>query len=63
MIFLATYSWKLSQRSQPNTRLIVDALTNWALLSKSYNETNEILERIADNNCQWLSIRQLQQEE
>ena len=34
----------------PSTRLMVDALTNGALLSKSYNKAYEILERIANNN-------------
>ena len=29
---------------------MVDALANEALLSKSYNEAYEILERIANNN-------------
>ena len=37
---------------------MVDASTNRALLSKFYNETYEILERIANNNYQWPSIRQ-----
>ncbi|KAH9680322.1 hypothetical protein KPL71_026505 [Citrus sinensis] len=41
----------------PSTRLMVDALANGALLSKSYNEAYEILERIA-NNYQWPSTRQ-----
>ncbi|KAH9780391.1 hypothetical protein KPL71_008059 [Citrus sinensis] len=42
----------------PSTRLIVDASTNGALLSKSYTEAYEILERIANNNYQWPSARQ-----
>ncbi|KAH9753175.1 Endonuclease [Citrus sinensis] len=42
----------------PSTRLMVDALANEALLSKSYTETYEILERIANNNYQWPSARQ-----
>ncbi|KAH9762816.1 hypothetical protein KPL70_000947 [Citrus sinensis] len=42
----------------PSTRLMVDASTNGALLSKSYNEAYEILERIANNNYQWPSTRQ-----
>ena len=42
----------------PSTRLMVDASANWALLSKSYNEAYEILERITKNNYQWLSARQ-----
>ena len=33
-------------------------LNNMVLLSKSYNEAYEILERIANNNYQWLSTRQ-----
>ncbi|KAH9697740.1 hypothetical protein KPL71_023731 [Citrus sinensis] len=37
---------------------MVDALANGALLSKSYNEAYEILERIANNNYQWPSTRQ-----
>ena len=41
-----------------STRLMVDASANGALLSKSYNEAYEILERIANNNYQWPSIRQ-----
>ncbi|KAA3487293.1 Retrotransposon gag protein [Gossypium australe] len=35
------------------TRLVVDASANGALLSKSYNEAYEIIERIANNNYQW----------
>ncbi|KAH9679448.1 hypothetical protein KPL71_026137 [Citrus sinensis] len=42
----------------PSTRLMVDASVNGALLSKSYNEAYEILERIANNNYQWPSTRQ-----
>ena len=42
---------------------MVDASANMALLSKSYNEAYEILERIANNNYQCPSTRQLQQEE
>ncbi|KAH9679769.1 hypothetical protein KPL71_026264 [Citrus sinensis] len=34
----------------PSTRLMVDASANGALLSKSYTEAYEILERIANNN-------------
>ena len=37
---------------------MVVASANRALLSKSYNETYEILERIANNNYQWPSTRQ-----
>lgn len=40
------------------TRLMEDASVNGALLSKSYNEAYEILERIANNNYLWPSIRQ-----
>ena len=47
------YNWL-----NPSTRLIVDASVNRALLSKSYIEAYEILERIANNNYQWPSIRQ-----
>ncbi|KAH9647957.1 hypothetical protein KPL70_025394 [Citrus sinensis] len=43
---------------KPSTRLMVDASVNGALLSKSYNEAYEILERIANNNYQWPSTRQ-----
>ncbi|KAH9671394.1 hypothetical protein KPL70_017357 [Citrus sinensis] len=42
----------------PSTRLMVDASANGALLSKSYTEAYEILERIANNNYQWPSARQ-----
>ncbi|XP_052299689.1 uncharacterized protein LOC127903072 [Citrus sinensis] len=42
----------------PSKRLMVDASTNGALLSKSYTEAYEILERIANNNYQWPSARQ-----
>ena len=38
---------------------MVDASTNGLLLSKSYNEAYEILERIANNNYQWPSTRQI----
>ena len=38
--------------------MVVDASANRALLSKSYIEAYEILERIANNNYQWLSTRQ-----
>ncbi|KAH9656597.1 hypothetical protein KPL70_022740 [Citrus sinensis] len=41
-----------------STRLMVGSSTNGALLSKSYNEICEILERIANNNYQWPSTRQ-----
>ncbi|KAH9727219.1 hypothetical protein KPL70_008579 [Citrus sinensis] len=37
---------------------MVDASANEALLSKSYTEAYEILERIANNNYQWPSTRQ-----
>ncbi|XP_015387814.1 uncharacterized protein LOC107177842 [Citrus sinensis] len=37
---------------------MVDASANRALLSKSYNEAYEILERIVNNNYQWPSTRQ-----
>ena len=37
---------------------MVDASANGALLSKSYTEAYEILERIANNNYQWPSTRQ-----
>ena len=42
----------------PSTRLMVDTSANRALLSKSYTEAYEILERIANNNYQWPSARQ-----
>ncbi|KAH9658480.1 hypothetical protein KPL70_023512 [Citrus sinensis] len=42
----------------PSTKLMVDASANGTLLSKSYNEVYEILERIANNNYQWPSTRQ-----
>ncbi|KAH9680288.1 hypothetical protein KPL71_026499 [Citrus sinensis] len=41
-----------------STMLMVDASVNGALLSKSYTEAHEILERIANNNYQWPSTRQ-----
>ncbi|XP_052299278.1 uncharacterized protein LOC127902988 [Citrus sinensis] len=41
----------------PSTRLMVGASANGALLSKSYTEAYEILERIANNNYQWSSTR------
>ncbi|KAH9744107.1 hypothetical protein KPL70_003546 [Citrus sinensis] len=42
----------------PSTRLMVDASANRAMLAKSYTEAYEILERIANNNYQWPSVRQ-----
>ena len=33
------------------TKQVVDASANGAILSKTYNEAYEILERIASNNC------------
>ena len=36
---------------------VVDASANVAILSKTYNEAYEILERIASNNCQWVDVR------
>ena len=41
-----------------STRFMVDVSANRALLSKSYNEAYEILEKIANNNYQWPSTRQ-----
>ena len=38
---------------------MVDASANGALLSKSYTKAYEILERIANNNYQWPSTRQI----
>ncbi|KAA3484177.1 Retrovirus-related Pol polyprotein from transposon opus [Gossypium australe] len=40
-----------------HTRLVVDASVNGPLLSKSYNEAYEIIEKIASNNYQWLTNR------
>ncbi|XP_063939750.1 uncharacterized protein LOC135148455 [Daucus carota subsp. sativus] len=37
--------------------MVVDALANGALLSKSYNQAYEILETIGTNNYQWSSSR------
>ena len=37
---------------------MVDTSANGVLLSKSYNEAYEILEKIANNNYQWPSTRQ-----
>ena len=42
----------------PSIRLIVDALANETLLSKSYNEGYDSLERIVNNNYQWPSTKQ-----
>ena len=42
----------------PSTRLIVNDSANGALLSKSYIEAYETLERIANTNYQWPSTRQ-----
>ncbi|XP_062085843.1 uncharacterized protein LOC133791950 [Humulus lupulus] len=39
------------------TRMVLDASANGAILSKSYNEAFEILERIASNNYQWSNTR------
>ena len=39
------------------TRTIVDAAANGALLAKTYNEAYEILERMATNNYQWPTER------
>ncbi|XP_062088469.1 uncharacterized protein LOC133795032 [Humulus lupulus] len=37
--------------------MVLDASANGAILSKSYNEAFEILERIASNNYQWSTTR------
>ncbi|XP_062114589.1 uncharacterized protein LOC133825695 [Humulus lupulus] len=39
------------------SRMVLDASTNGAILSKSYNEAFKILERIASNNYQWSNTR------
>ncbi|KAL5545312.1 hypothetical protein UlMin_009096 [Ulmus minor] len=39
------------------TRTIVDAASNGALMSKTYNEAYALLERMASNNYQWLTER------
>ncbi|XP_062093483.1 uncharacterized protein LOC133799485 [Humulus lupulus] len=39
------------------SRMVLDASANGAILSKSYNEAFEILERIAINNYQWSTTR------
>ncbi|XP_062088966.1 uncharacterized protein LOC133795533 [Humulus lupulus] len=39
------------------SRMVLDASANGAILSKSYNEAFEILERIASNNYQWSNTR------
>ncbi|KAA3467056.1 Retrotransposon gag protein [Gossypium australe] len=39
------------------TRMVVDASANDTLLDKSYNEAYEILERIANNDYQYPTIR------
>ena len=40
-----------------HTRMVMDASTNGVLLSKSYNEAYEIIERIDRNNYQWPTNR------
>ncbi|KAA3487116.1 Retrotransposon gag protein [Gossypium australe] len=40
-----------------HTRMMVDASANGALLSKSYNDAYEIIERITSNNYQWPTNR------
>ena len=39
------------------TRTIVDAASNGALMSKTYNEAYALLERMASNNYQWPTER------
>ena len=39
------------------THMVLDASANGAILSKSYNEAYDILERIATNNYQWANTR------
>ncbi|XP_062102203.1 uncharacterized protein LOC133825656 [Humulus lupulus] len=39
------------------SRMVLDASANGAILSKTYNEAFEILERIASNNYQWSNTR------
>ena len=39
------------------TKHVVDASANGAILSKTYNEAYEILERITSNNFQWADVR------
>ncbi|KAM6580969.1 uncharacterized protein LOC115695250 [Cannabis sativa] len=39
------------------SRMVLDASANGVILSKSYNEAFEILERIASNNYQWSTNR------
>jgi len=39
------------------TKQVVGASANGPILSKTYNEAYEILERIASNNCQWADVR------
>ncbi|XP_060969783.1 uncharacterized protein LOC133037007 [Cannabis sativa] len=39
------------------SRMVLDASTNGAILSKSYNEAFEIFETIASNNYQWSNTR------
>ncbi|KAG8480996.1 hypothetical protein CXB51_025637 [Gossypium anomalum] len=40
-----------------HTRMVVDAFANDAILSKSYNEAYEIIERVTSNNYQWPTNR------
>ena len=35
----------------------MQTLANGVILSKTYNESYENLERIASNNCQWADVR------
>ncbi|XP_062086155.1 uncharacterized protein LOC133792262 [Humulus lupulus] len=42
---------------KPASRMVLDASANGAILSKTYNEAFEILERIASNNYQWSNTR------
>ena len=39
------------------TKQVVDSSANGAILSKTFNEAYEILERIASNNYQWADVR------
>ncbi|KAA3483809.1 hypothetical protein EPI10_005948 [Gossypium australe] len=40
-----------------HTMMVIDTSANGALLSKSYNEACEIIERITSNNYQWPTNR------
>ena len=55
---LIGFKWRLFYNGlNGQTWTIVDASANEAILSKSYNEAYEILERMANSNYQWPTER------